>query len=112
VPIPLYRYDGALIDFISPKCAEKLFDAGRAKLARHKKGAINRVILHRMPGEPAPMRVADYLGKRYSYQQHLDGGHRCWTLKSFSGDRSESDLAPDELRPLFLNVQRGCMEAA
>ena len=76
---------------------------------RHKKGAINRVILPRMPGEPAPMRVADYLGKRYSYQKHLAGGYRCWTLKSLSGDRSETDLAPDELCPLFLGVPRGCL---
>ena len=45
MPIPLYRYDGALIDWISPTRAERLFDAGRAKLVRHKKGAINRVIL-------------------------------------------------------------------
>lgn len=112
MPIPLYRYDGALVDFISPKCAAKLSDAGRAKLVRHTKGAINRVILHRMPGEPVPVRVADYLGKRYSYQQHLDGGHRCWTLKSLSGNRSETDIAPDELRPLFLSVLHGCLEVA
>jgi len=71
-----------LIDFISPKRAGQLFDAGRAKLARPKKGAINRVILHRIPREPAPMRVAGYLGERYSYRQRLDRGQRCWTLKS------------------------------
>jgi hypothetical protein len=33
-------------------------------------------------------------------------------LKSLSGDRSETDLAPDELRPLFLGVLRGCLDAA
>jgi hypothetical protein len=112
VPIPLHCYDGALIGFISLKRSEKLFDAGRAKLVRHKTGTINRVILHPMPDEAAPMRVADYLGKHYSYQQHLDSGHRCWPLKSLSGDRSGTDLAPAELRPLFLSALRGCPEAA
>lgn len=112
MPIPLYRCDGTPIDFISPKRTERLFDAGRAKLVRHKKSAISRVILHRMPGAPVTMRVADYLGKRCSCQQHLDGGHRRWTLKSLSGDRSKMDLVPDELRPLFLGVLRVCREAA
>ena len=110
--IPLYRYDGALIDWISPKRAARLFDAGRAKLVRHKKGAINRVVLHRMPGEPLPMRVADYMGKPYSYQQQLSAGRRCWSLKSLAGDGSEIDLAPDELRPLFLGVLRDCLQQA
>lgn len=32
MPVPLYRHDGALIDWISPKRAEKLFEVGRAKL--------------------------------------------------------------------------------
>ncbi len=109
MPIPLYRYDGALIDWISPKQAERLFNVGRAKLVRHNKGAINRVVLHRMPGETAPMRIADYLGKRYSYRQHLNDGHRCWRLKPLGDDRSETNLAPEELRPLFLGVLRSCM---
>jgi len=84
VPIPLYRHDGALIDWISPSRAERLFTAGDAKLVRHKKGTINRVILHRTPNETLPMRIADYMGKPYSYRQHLDGGQRCWRLKSLA----------------------------
>ena len=109
MPIPLYRYDGALIDWISPKRAERLFDAGRAKLVRHKKGTINRVILHRMPGEPVPTRLTDYMGKRYSYRQHLEGGNRCWRLKSLAGDSSETNLAPAEVRPIFLRVLLDCL---
>lgn len=112
MPIPLYRYDGALVSWISPKAAERLHDAGRAKLVRHKKGTINRVILHRKPGEPLPIKVADYLGKRYSYHQHLEGGHRCWSLRSLADTGSETNLAPDELRPLFLGVLRGCLSPA
>jgi hypothetical protein len=77
--MPLSRSEGALIDFISPKRAERLFDGGRAKLVRQKKSVINRFI----------------------QQQDLDGGHRCWTLRPLSGDRSGTDLAPDALRPHF-----------
>ena len=110
--IPLYRYDGALIDRISPKHAERLFDIGRAKLVRHKKGTINRVILHRMPGEPPPIRVTDYMGKRYSFRQSLESGHRCWRLKSLAGDQSETNLAPEEVRPIFLRVLLDCLAPA
>lgn len=109
MPVPLYRHDGALIDWISPKRAEKLFEVGRAKLVRHKKGTINRVVLHRLPGEPAPMKITDCAGKPYSYEQRLDGGNRCWRLKSLTGTGSETNLAPEELRPLFLEVLRGCL---
>jgi hypothetical protein len=110
--IPLYRYDGALIDWISTKRAERLSDFGRATLVRHKKGTINRVVLHRMPGEPAPTSITDYMGKPYSYRQHLDGGHRCWRLKSLAGDRSETNLAPEDVRPIFLRVLLDCLERA
>jgi hypothetical protein len=112
VPIPLYRHDGALIDWVSPKQAERLFAVGRAKLVRHKKGTINRVVLHRLPGEPQPLRVSDYMGKHYSYQQHLEGGNRCWRLKSLTGNRSETNLAPEELRHIFLSVLSGCLSEA
>ncbi len=110
MPIPLYRYDGALIDWISPSRAERLFTAGDAKLVRHKKGTINRVILHRTPNETLPMRIADYMGKPYSYRQHLDGGQRCWRLKSLGDDRGESNLAPEEVRPIFLRVLLDCLK--
>jgi hypothetical protein len=110
--IPLYRYDGDLIDWISAKRAERLGAAGRTKLVRHKKRAINRVILHRMSGEPAPIRNTDDMGKRYSFRQHLDGGHRCWRLKSLASDRSEITLAPEEVRPIFLRVLLDCLAAA
>lgn len=110
--IPLYRYDGDLIDWISAKRAERLEAVGRARLVRHKKGAINRVILHRMPGEPASMRNTDYMGKRYSFRQHLDGGHRCWRLKSLAGGRGETNLAPEEVRPIFLRVLMDCLVPA
>lgn len=107
--IPLYRYDGALVDWISPKRAERLASLGRVNLVRHKKGTLNRVILHRMPGEPAPMRVTDYMGRPYSFPQKLDDGHRCWRLKSLAGDRSETNLAPEEVRPIFLRVLLDCL---
>ena len=86
---------------------------GRAKLVRHKKGTINRVILHRMPGEPAPMRATDYMGQAYSFRQHLDEGHRdAVGTKSLAGGRSESNLAPEEVRPIFLRVLLDCLAPA
>ena len=79
---------------------------------RHRKGTINRVILHRMPGEPAPMKNTDYMGKSYLFAQKLDDGHRCWRLKSLVGDRSETNVAPEEVRPIFLRVLLDCLAPA
>jgi hypothetical protein len=45
----------------------------------------------------------DYLGKRYSFQQHLKDGQRPWKLRPLQGGRSETDLAPDELIRTVIN---------
>lgn len=111
--IALYNADGELIDRITERRLEKLQALGRiARVVRHRKGPINRAIQIRLPGEGKPARPADYLGTRYSVKQPLSDGHSCWRLRSLGDRQSETDLAPEEVRPVFLQVVLDCMSQA
>jgi hypothetical protein len=66
--IPLYSYEFALLDFTSEKRALWLENAGLAKLVRHK-GHLNRVVLHRRPGDPHPTTVRQYIGTGYDFER-------------------------------------------
>ena len=102
--IPLYAADGGLCDWISEQRMARLDRLGLVRIIRHKKGRIARCILHRRPGDPKLMKPADYLGTRYSYQEHLENGYIAWALKRL-GKR-------DELRPVFLRVVSDCLVAS
>ncbi|MGE5487480.1 MAG: hypothetical protein ACM3ZB_06640 [bacterium] len=111
--IPLYSHDGALVEWINQKRLDRLLGLGRvARVVRHKKGRIARAILHRMPGEPRPSFLADYKGQKYCYRQYLDDGHRCYRLRNLGRDRSETNLAPPEVGPIFLRVLLDCLAPA
>jgi hypothetical protein len=42
----------------------------------------------------------------------LSDGHSCWRLRALGDRPSETDLAPEEVRPLFLGVLLGCLSPA
>ena len=110
--VPLYSYDGTLLDHVGEQRAGRLEHLGRAKVVRHSKGHINRVILLRRRDETASTpALTDYLGKKYSFRQPLNDGHRCWRLKAL-GRPSEINLAPVELRPIFMRVLLECLSPA
>ncbi len=92
--IPFYSYDGSYIDHIAVKRAERLERLGRAKVVRHRKGHVNRVVLLRGPDEPHTTGLRDYLGQAYSFPQPLPDGHRAWRLRPLQGGRSDVNLAP------------------
>lgn len=106
--VPLYSSDRSLLDFISDQRALRLEETGLAKLVRHK-GHVNRVVLYRRPDDPRPIRVRDYQGKAYSFNQPLDNGHHCWALRPLQGGRSDSTLAPLHTRGVFLQVLKECL---
>lgn len=111
--IALYNADGELIDRISEHRLQRLQNLGRiARVVRHRKGHINRAVQFPMPGEGRPVRVADYLGTRYSTKQRLGQGHSCWRLRALGDRPSETDLAPEEVRPVFLQVVLDCLSRA
>ncbi len=102
--IPLYAADGELCDWISEQRMARLDKLGLIQIVRHKKGKVSRCILHRRSGDPKPMQPSNYLGTRYSYQEHLDNGCIAWALRRLGKG--------DELRPVFLRVVTDCMVAS
>ena len=90
---------------------QRLVQLGRvSRVVRRRDGQPVRAFLHRMPGEPKPSTLRDYMGTKYSFQQHLVDGHRCYRLRSLGDDlRAERSLAPEAVRPIFLRVLLDCL---
>jgi hypothetical protein len=111
--VPLYSYSGALLKWTSEQHIQRLERLGLlARVVRHKKGAINRAVMLRRADEPMPSKLTDYVGTSYSHRQQLRDGHKCWRLRSLTGTQSEVNLAPEELRPIFVQVVTDCMRVA
>ena len=91
------------------KRAVRLEQMGRAKIVRHRKGHVNRVVLLRGKDEPHAVKLRDYVGQAYSFHQPLPDGHRPWKLRPLQGGRSDVDLAPEFVRPIFVRVLMDCM---
>jgi hypothetical protein len=111
-PIPLYSYDGHLIQWIDQKRLDRLVKWGRiARVVKHRKGHVNRATLHRMPGEPKPSQLTDYVGTKYAFREHLSDGHRCYRLRGLGNNHraDERNLAPEEVRPIFIRVLLDCL---
>ena len=99
--IPLYTADGELHDWINERQAARLEALGLVLVVKHKKGHVSRCYLRQRPGDPKPIRVADYLGTRYSFRERLESGHECWRLRRLGRGNA--------LRPAFLTVVAECM---
>lgn len=116
--VPLYSYDLAYQGTISERKVLSLERDGLAKVVRHKKGRIARAVMYKCQGQPQPTTVRDYLGKAYSFHQHLDDGHTPWALRPLTGhvhrgDQSiEYNLAPSSVRPIFIRVLLDCLAPA
>jgi hypothetical protein len=99
--IPIYSYDGALVQWVDQKRLDQLIKRGRiACVIKDRKGKARRATLHLMPGEPKPSTLRDYVGTKYSFRQHLNDGRRCYRLRAL-GDQHNADernLAPEEVR--------------
>ena len=110
--IPLYSYDGAFVDHVTVRRATRMEAVGHVKIVRHRKGLINRAILLRTEDDPRPIAPRDFQGMAYSFRQRLTDGRRAWKLRPLQGGRSDTNLAPRELRSVFMGVVRDCMRIA
>jgi len=112
--IAVYSCDGELLQWMDEKRLRRLIQCGRvARVVKNRAGWIKRATLHRMPGEAKPSNIRDYLGTTYSFQQRLGDGHRCYRLRALGDNpRSERDLAPEEVRAIFLRVLLECLAPA
>lgn len=105
--IPVYRADLSLYAHVSEKRFERLQSVGLiARIVRSRKGDIKRAILFALPGEPKETSARTYLGKPYSYREHLDSGLRCWRLKRL--DWKDEDGVVIDTRGVFLRVVQEC----
>ena len=111
--IPLYDYDGSLAYWIDQKQLQRLQDLGLiSRVVKRSKNRAARAILHRMPGEARSITLRDDVGTKYCFRQYLADGHRCYRLRALGDNqREERDLAPAEVRPIFLTVVWECMAA-
>ncbi len=112
--IAVYSADGELLQWVDEKRLRRLNECGRvARVVKNRAGRIKRATLHAMPGEPRPSTLSDYIGTKYCLRQRLDDGHRCFRLRPLGDDRHEEyDLAPEDVRPIFLRVLLDCLKAA
>jgi hypothetical protein len=112
--IPIYNCDGELVEMIDAARLARLDEMGRVrKTVRRRTGRPVRAFLFRMPGEPKQTLLRDCLGTKYSWQQRLDDGNRCFRLRSLSNNRhAEVDLAPLDVRAIFLRVLTDCLVPA
>ena len=109
--IAVYNCDGALLQWMDEKRVRRLIECGRvARVVKNRAGRIERATLHLIAGEPKPSTLRDYLGTKYSFREHLKDGHRCYRLRGLGDNpRAERDLAPEEVRPIFLRVLQECL---
>ncbi len=113
--IAVYTCDGALVQWIDEKRLARLIASGNvARVHRRRNGRISRVNLRLRAGESRPSFLADYVGTKYSFKQHLEDGHYCYRLRALGDDRNgdDHDLAPEEVRPIFMRVLLDCLTPA
>jgi hypothetical protein len=110
--IPYYSHTGEYLEHITVKRALRLEEIGRVKLVRHRKGHVNRAILLRGKDDPQATTLRDYIGQSYSFEQSLPDGHRPWKLRPLQGGPSDTDLAPEFVRPIFIRVLLDCIAPA
>jgi hypothetical protein len=106
--IPLYRADGSVCGSVTPQQLNALQAAGLvARLVRHRKGHINRAILHLRPGDPMPLSASALRGTRYAFRERLSCGRK-WDLRHLGGSSDARTYAPPETRADFLRVVDDC----
>jgi hypothetical protein len=110
--IALVTCDNAFVQHIDASRLERLQALGRIdRVVRSSKGRPVCAFLHRTVDDPKPTSPRDYLGAKYSFRQNLGDGHRCYRLRALGNNphASEYNLAPAEVRPIFMRVLLECM---
>lgn len=91
--IPLYSAGGELQGRISLAQLERLMaQCMILRVVRHRKGHVNRAILHARLSDGAVLTGASLVGTKYSYQEHLDTGQIVWALLSWSEIRRHAGI--------------------
>ncbi len=105
--IPLYAPDGSPRGYRSPDAVDRLLQAGFVTAVYGRKGHVKALFLRQEDGAN-PVRPDLKAGTRYSYQQHLESGRRCWKFKKVDSLRDEDGEA-FSTRAIFLQVVQDCL---
>jgi len=104
--IPIYAADGIPRGYRSRDAAERLLQLGFVSPVFGRKGHLKAIFMRQEDGSN-PVETAVRPGTRYSYQQHLANGFRCWKLKKV--DMRDEDGEPFGSRSVFLRVVQDCL---
>ena len=103
--IPYYAPDGSPLGFRSLEAAKRLVDGGFVTPSYGRKGHLRAIWLRKADGaNPVDTNVAP--GNKYSFQQRLDTGKRCWKLRRL--DQRDEDGTLVTTRGVFLQVLSDC----
>ncbi|MCW5982716.1 MAG: hypothetical protein KIT09_31800 [Bryobacteraceae bacterium] len=104
--IPYYAADGTSLGSRTFETAMRLLDGGHVKPAYGRKGHLKAIFLEQ-PDGGNPVDAQPRTGKRYSFLERLDSGHRDWKHKKL--DVRDEDGTFVSTRGAFLQVMRECM---
>lgn len=107
--IPLYDCEGDLAEWITPRRLAILENGERIRVVKNRKGETKRAYLHRRSNDPTVL-ARPQVSPTYSFLQKLPIGARVWSFQCLGGPSDGRNLAPVELRPIFLAVLLSCLE--
>lgn len=100
---PLYSADGKSLGPRSREAVECWIDSGRVRPVYGRKGHLKAIFL---PKEDGAHPVSASVGTKYSYQQRLDNGLRCWKLKEL--DLKDEHGVPFSTEAIYRKVLLDC----
>ena len=103
--IPVYAADGSSLGVRAFATAERLVAEGFVKASYGRKGHLKAIWLLQEDGA-SPVEGSARMGTRYSFQEGLGHGRRCWKLKNVDA-RGESG-EPVGTRAAFFQVVVDC----
>ena len=103
---PFYSADGRSLGFRSREAAARLLAGGFVAAAFGRKGHLRAIYLRKADGSD-PVETHPKPGTKYSFEQALPSGRRCWMLKKL--DLIDEDGVRMNPEPIFCRVLVDCL---
>ncbi|MCZ2150872.1 MAG: hypothetical protein LC126_24260 [Bryobacterales bacterium] len=105
---PIYSADGRPLGFRSRKATERLLAGGYVTPCYGRKGHLKAIFLRSEDGAN-PVDAYPKPGTKYSFEQSLSNGHRCWTLKRL--DLVDENGCSVSAAPIYRRLLLDCLTA-
>ncbi len=103
---PIYSADGRPLGFRSRQATERLLAGGFVTPSFGRKGHLKAIFMRAVDGSN-PVDPHPKPGTKYSFEQSLPTGHRCWALKKL--DLVDEDGAAINTEPIYRRVVLDCL---